>query len=208
MEKTYSWTHTVRLYRETGRLFAVLKALAVAIAITFALVQLLCIRAMSAAFFLSQCKTWGFIFSGMLILALTGYYLWAWAHGGVEEWEYEMDEAGISGRRVVHKAWRMKLFRGLGWVLMLAPGKPGQKMALRKMLYDNSRQTVEISFASVKEVTSDEAKGEIVFRTKGGAKEISVPREDFAAVLAYTSEHISKPRKKNSKKREGTENGR
>ena len=119
----------------------------------------------------------------------------------MDEWEYEMDDDGIRGRKIIRKAWRMKMLRGLAWIAMLLPSRPNQKMALRPLLFDNLNKKTDVSFASVKGVSCDEKKCRIALETKGDAKEIHVPREDYAEVLAFIEEILQK--KKTKRKRTG-----
>ena len=53
----------------------------------------------------------------------------------------------------------------------------------------------------MKGVSSDEKKCQIALETTGDSKEIHVPREDYAEVLAYIEESI--PKKKRKKNRTG-----
>ena len=193
-----TWTHTRCLYRSWGNLTACLKAFAIAIVICFVLITTICAFSDSdfVGTLVTQGKIWGVVLLGFELLAILGYYIWAWAQGGVDEWEYEMDEYGVKGRKVVHNVGRMKFLRGFACILLLAPGKPGQKMALRGLLYDNSKQTLKVSFADVKGFSGDETKGEIVFQTRTGQMDLAVPPDDYADILSYISERISKPKKR------------
>ena len=204
-DDSITWTHTRRLYCEWGNLKACLKAFAIAIAICFVLTVVIgiCADGMSAKGILLWCKVWGLIFLGFELTAILAYYLWAWAQGGVDEWEYTMVKWRVTGRKIVHKAWRMKVLRAFAWVLMLAPSRPGQKMALRQLLYDNTQKEVDIWFCSVKGVSGNEKRGVVVLDTKNGKKEIGVPREDYAEILAHVTENIQppKPRKRGESRR-------
>ena len=200
------WVHTKHLYRDWGSIKACLKAFSLTIAICFALVLSLigCAGGMKSADFLFQCKIWGCILLGFWLMTFVCWSIWAWANGGVDEWEYEMDDDGIRGRKIVRKAWRMKLLRGLAWILMLFPSRPNQKMAMRPLLYDNRKKTTDVPFASVKGVSCDEKKCRIVLETKGDAKDIHVPREDYAKVWAFIEKRVTKkkPRRKTLAARE------
>ena len=193
-----AWTHVRRLYRDWGSLKTVLKAFALAIAICFALVVGLvaCAGGMTLKDFGMWCKIWGVILLGFEAMALVCYFIWAWANGGVDEWEYEMDDFGIHGAKVVHNPGRMKFLRSFAWILMLAPGRPSQKMAMRGLLYDNTQKTIDVPFSGVREVSGDEAKGKVVFQTSGDPVEIGVPSEDYAEIFAYVSERVQAPKQK------------
>ena len=191
---TITWTHTTNLYRKCSNLKAVFKALIITVAICFVLVNLLCISSMSKESFLFQCRLWGYILGGALLLAVIAYYIWAWANGGVHEREYTMDGKGITGRRIVHCPGRMKFLRGITGIMILMPGRPNQKMAMRGLLHDTTEKSVKVDFAKVKELSGNETTGEIVLQTTGDPKEIHVPRGDYAEILALITERI--PRSK------------
>ena len=91
-ESSYTWTYTRWLYCEWGNLKACLKAFAIAIAICFVLITIGC--AFIDSDFLgtlkTQSKIWGIILLGFELLAILSYYVWAWAQGGLDEWEYSM----------------------------------------------------------------------------------------------------------------------
>ena len=192
------WTHAKNLYRDWGSIKACLKAFSLTIAICFALVLSLigCAGGMKSDDFLFQCKIWGCILLGFWLMTFICWSIWAWANGGVDEWEYEMDDDGIRGRKIIRKAWRMKMLRGLAWIAMLLPARPNQKLALRPLLYDNLNKETDVSFASVKGVSFDEKKCQIALETTGDSKEIHVPREDYAEVLAYIEERLQKKKPK------------
>ena len=200
---TFKWTHAKNLYRDWDSIKACLKAFSLTIAGCFLLITVVCGFAdgFSLSLLAAQGEIWGIIGLGSLLMALLGWYIWAWANGGVDEWEYEMDGDGIRGGKIVRKAGRMKLMRGLAWIAQLLPTKPSQKMALRPLLYDNWKKKTDVSFASVKGVSHDEKKCRIALETKGDSKEIHVPREDYAEVLAHIEERI--PTKKPKRKRTG-----
>lgn len=141
-------------------------------------------------------KVWGLVLLIVWALLLPSYYLWAWAQGGVDEWEYEMNDYGIKGRKVVHNAGRLKFLRGIAWILMLCPAKPSQKLVMRNLLYDNGKKEVKMSFAGVRSISGNEAKGEIVLKTKGSSKTIVVPRDDFAQICACIEERIPKRKRR------------
>ena len=197
------WVSTRSLYRDDFwyKLKACLKAFGVMALIMF--VFLLAVFGFADGFSLkmfvlpSEIAGGGFLL--FAVLTMPCLFLLAWANGGVDEWEYEMDDDGIRGRKIVRKTGRMKFLRGLAWIAMLLPSRPNQKMALRPLLYDNLNKKTDVSFASVNGVSSDEKKCQIALETKGDSKEIHVPREDYAEVLAHIEERIPKKKPKRQK---------
>ena len=135
----------------------------------------------------------------LCVLTFPCLFVWAWANGGVDEWVYEMDKSGIRGRKIVHKPERMKVLRALAWIAMFFPAKPGQKMALRNLLYDKSEKEKHVDLVMLKGVSGDEKKGKISIDTFNGATEISVPHDDYAEVLEFIVSRL--PKKKNGKQR-------
>ena len=95
----------------------------------------------------------------------------------------------------------MKLLRGIACILMILPSRGNQKMAMRSLFYDSRKQKVDVSFSSVKGVSCNEKKGLISLYARGDSKEIYVPREDYAEVLAFIEEILQK--KKTKRKRTG-----
>ena len=198
---TFTWTHTTNLYREWSNLKAVFIALGITVGICFVLVNLLCIGSMSKDFFLFQCKLWGYILGGGILLSIIAYAIWAWANGGVHEREYTVDGKGIKERRIVHCPGRMKFLRGFTWIMLLMPGRPNQKMAMRGLLHDTSEKGIKVDFAKVKTLVGDRAAGTITLQTKSGQKEIFVPREDYAEILDRITKHLPKAKGQRSEKR-------
>lgn len=184
------WTHAKNLYRDWGSIKACLKAFSLTIAICFALVLSLigCAGGMKSDDFLFQCKIWGCILLGFWLMTFICWSIWAWANGGVDEWEYEMNRRGIRGRKIVRKAWRMKVLRALAWFTMFFPAKPGQRMAMRQLLYDNEKKEKFVDLIMLKDYTCDEKRGKIAIDTLNGAKEIYVPREVYAKIVAFIEE--------------------
>ena len=119
----------------------------------------------------------------------------------MDEWKYEMDDCGIHGAKVVRNPGRMKFLRSFAWILMLAPGRPSQRMAMRGLLNDDTDKTVDLPFAGVKEVSGDETKGKVVFKTSGDPVEIGVPSERYAEIFAYVGERINGKRKPGARRR-------
>ena len=133
----------------------------------------------------------------LCVLTFPCLFIWAWANGGVDEWAYEMNKSGIRGRKIVHKPKRMKVLRALAWIAMFMPAKPGQKMALRRLLYDNSEKEKHVDLVMLRGVSGDEKKGKISIDTFNGATDIFVPLDDYAEVLEYIEGRL--PKKKRGK---------
>ena len=198
------WVHTTNLYREWywSSAKACLKAfgLTAAIPFVFFTVVLGSADGFSLDSLVLQAEIWGGVFLLLCVLTFPSLFVWAWANGGVDEWAYEMDHDGIEGRKIVHKPGRMKVLRAFAWIAMLMPAKPGQKMAMRNLLYDRSKKEKHVDLVMLRGISGDEKKGKISIDTFNGATEISVPREDYAEVLAFLEGRLPK-RKKKGKKR-------
>jgi len=198
------WVSTRNLYRDDFwyKLKACLKAFGIVALIMF--VFLLVVFAFADGFslkmFILPSEIAGGVFLLFAVLTLPSLFLLAWANGGVDEWEYEMDRRGIKGRKIVHKAWRMKVLRALAWITMFFPAKPGQRMAMRQLLYDNEKKEKHVDLIMLKDFTCDEKKGKIAINTLDGAEEIHVPRENYAEVAAFIEERLQKKQKPGARK--------
>ena len=197
------WVHTKHLYRDWGSIKACLIAFTIAPAIAFVFFTVVCGFAdgFSLSLLSTQGKIWGLVFLIFMALLLPSYYLWAWAHGGVDEWEYEMDARGIKGRKIAHNQGRLKFLRSIAWIMMLFPMKPGQRVALNNFLYDKGKKEKNIDLIMLRGVERDEKKGKLAIETFNGSEDVHVPREDYAEVLAYIEERI--PKKKPKRQRTG-----
>ena len=197
------WVHAKHLYRDWSSIKACLIAFTIAPAIAFVFFTVVCGFAdgFSLSLMSAQGKIWGLVFLIFMVLLLPSYYLWAWAHGGVDEWEYEMDARGIKGRKIAHNQGRLKFLRSIAWIMMLFPMKPGQRVALNNFLYDKGKKEKNIDLIMLRGVECDEKKGKIAIETFNGSEDIHVPREDYAEVLAYIEERI--PKKKPKRQRTG-----
>jgi hypothetical protein len=199
-KRVIKWVSTRNLYRDDFwyKLKACLKAFGIMALIMF--VFLLAVFGFADGFsrkmFILPSEIAGGIFLLFAVLTLPSLFLLAWANGGVDEWEYEMDRRGIKGRKIVHKAWRMKVLRALAWITMLFPAKPGQKMAMRQLLYDNEKKEKSVDLIMLRDFTCDEKRGKIAIDTLNGTEEIYVPREDYAEVVAFIGERLQKKRPK------------
>lgn len=197
------WVHAKHLYRDWSSIKACLIAFTIASAIAFVFFTVVCGFAdgFSLSLLSTQGKIWGLVFLIFMALLLPSYYLWAWAHGGVDEWEYEMDARGIKGRKIAHNKGRLKFLRSIAWIMMLFPMKPGQRVALNNFLYDKGKKEKHIDLIMLRGVERDEKKGKLAIETFNGSEDVHVPREDYAEVLAYIEERI--PKKKPKRQRTG-----
>ena len=199
-KRVIKWVSKRNLYRDDFwyKTEACLKAFGIMALVMF--VFLLAVFAFADGFSLKMFVLPGEIAGGVFllfaVLTLPSLLLLAWANGGVEEWEYEMDRRGIKGRKIVHKAWRMKVLRALAWITMFFPAKPGQRMAMRQLLYDSEKKEKHVDLIMLKDFACDEKRGKIAISTLSGAEEIHVPREDYAEVVAFIGERLQKKRPK------------
>ena len=195
------WVHTTHLYREwywhSAKVCLRAFALTAAIPFVFFTVILGFADEFSLDSLVLQGKIWGGVFLLLCVLTFPCLFIWAWANGGVDEWAYEMNKSGIRGRKIVHKPKRMKVLRALAWIAMFMPAKPGQKMALRRLLYDNSEKEKHVDLVMLRGVSGDEKKGKISIDTFNGATDIFVPLDDYAEVLEYIEGRL--PKKKRGK---------
>ena len=170
------WVHTKHLYRDWGSIKACLIAFTIAPAIAFVFFTVVCGFAdgFSLSLLSTQGKIWGLVFLIFMALLLPSYYLWAWAHGGVDEWEYEMDARGIKGRKIAHNQGRLKFLRSIAWIMMLFPMKPGQRVALNNFLYDKGKKEKNIDLIMLRGVERDEKKGKLAIETFNGSEDVHV----------------------------------
>ena len=197
------WVHAKHLYHDWGSIKACLIAFTIAPAIAFVFFTVVCGFAdgFSLSLMSAQGKIWGLVFLIFMVLLLPSYYLWAWAHGGVDEWEYEMDRRGIKGRKIAHNKGRLKFLRSIAWIMMLFPMKPGQRVALNNFLYDKGKKEKNIDLIMLRGVECDEKKGKIAIETFNGSEDIHVPREDYAEVREFIEQRL--PKKKPKRQRTG-----
>ena len=197
------WVHAKHLYRDWGSIKACLIAFTIAPAIAFVFFTVVCGFAdgFSLSLLSTQGKIWGLVFLIFMALLLPSYYLWAWAHGGVDEWEYEMDARGIKGRKIAHNQGRLKFLRSIAWIMMLFPMKPGQRVALNNFLYDKGKKEKNIDLIMLRGVERDEKKGKLAIETFNGSEDIHVPREDYAEVREFIEQRL--PKKKPKRQRTG-----
>ena len=194
----FKWVHAKHLYRDWSSIKACVIALTLAplIAFVFFTVVFGFMEGFTLSLLAMQGKIWGLVLLIFMVLLLPSYYLWAWAQGGVDEWEYEMDARGIKGRKIAHNQGRLKFLRSIAWIMVLFPMKPGQRLALNNFLYDRGKKAKNIDLVMLRGVTCDAKKGSIAIDTFNGAEEIHVPREDYAEVRAFLEERLAKNKPK------------
>ena len=202
-EGVFKWVHTKRLYRDWGSIKVCVIAFSIAPAIAFVFFTI-CFGFMEGftlKLLYTQASIWGLAFLIFMVLLLPSYYLWAWAQGGVDEWEYEMDARGIKGRKIAHNQGRLKFLRAIAWIMMLFPMKPGQRVALTNFLYDRGKKKKDVDLVMLKGITCDEKKGKIAIETFYGSEDVFVPREDYAEVREFIEQRL--PKKKPKRQRTG-----
>lgn len=141
-------------------------------------------------------KIWGVALLIVLSLLFPSYYLWAWANGGVDEWECELDRHGIKGRKIAHNQGRLKFLRSIAWIMMLFPMKPGQRMALHNFLYDKGQKEKYFDLSMLRDSICDERRGKVAIDTVNGVESIYMPREVYAEVVEFIEELRQKKRAK------------
>lgn len=193
------WVHTTHLYREwywhSAKVCLEAFALTAAIPFVFFTVIIGFADEFTLDGLVLQSKIWGGVFLLLCVLTFPCLFIWAWANGGVDEWAYEMDKSAIRGRKILHNPGRMKVLRAFAWIAMFMPAKPGQKMALRRLLYDNSEKEKYVGIVRLKSVSGDEKNGKISIDTFNGATEIFVPHDGYAEVLEYLEGRLAKKKR-------------
>ena len=196
----FKWVHAKHLYRDWSSIKACLVAFTIVPAIAFVFFTVVCGFAdgFSLKLLSTQGKIWGLVLLIFWGLLLPSYYLWAWAHGGLDEWEYEMDARSINGRKIAHNQGRLKFLRSIAWVMMLFPMKPGQRVTLYNFLHDRGKKDLHVDLIMLRGISGDEKKCKISIDTFNGTADIFVPCEDYAEVLAFIGERLQKnrPRRK------------
>ena len=202
-EGVFKWVHTKHLYRDWGSIKVCVFGFSIAPAIAFVFFTI-CFGFMEGftlKLLYTQASIWGLAFLIFMVLLLPSYYLWAWAQGGVDEWESEMDARGIKGRKIAHNQGRLKFLRAIAWIMMLFPMKPGQRVALNNFLYDRGKKKKDVDLVMLKGITCDEKKGKIAIETFYGSEDVFVPREDYAEVREFIEQRL--PKKKPKRQRTG-----
>lgn len=194
------WVSTQNLYRDDFwyKLKACLKAFGILALIVFVFFLALFgfAEGLSLKMFILPSEIAGGVFLFFAAFTLPCLFLLAWANGGVDEWECELDRHGIRGRKIVHKAWRMKVLRALAWFTMFFPAKPGQRMAMRQLLYDNEKKEKYFDLSMLRGAICDENRGKISFDTLNGVEAIYMPREVYAEVAEFIEELRQKKKPK------------
>ena len=197
------WVHARHLYRDWGSMKLCFKVFSLIPVGAFVFFSVVC--GFADGFSLKMLAMWGKVWGLVLLiiwaLLLPAYYLWAWAQGGLDEWEYEMDARGIKGRKIAHNQGRLKFLRAIAWIMMLFPMKPGQRVALNNFLYDRGKKDAHVDLVMLRGITCDEKKGKIAIETFYGSEDIFVPREDYAEVRAFIEQRL--PKKKPKRQRTG-----
>ncbi len=196
------WVHTKHLYRDWGSIKLCLMVFTLIPAGAFVIFTVVCgfMDGFTLKLLHTQASIWGLVLLIFMALLLPSYYLWAWAQGGVDEWEYEMDARGIKGRKIAHNQGRLKFLRSIAWIMMLFPMKPGQRLALNNFLYDRGKKEVHVDLVMLRGVTCDEKKGKIAIDTFSGSEDIFVPRENYAEVLAFIEQRLQKKKPKRQRR--------
>ena len=190
----FKWVHTKHLYRDWSSIKACLIAFSIAPAIMFVFFTV--VIGFMEGFSLKMLSMMGMICGGLLLgfwaLTLPAYYLFAWAQGGVDEWEYEMDSRDIKGRKIAHSQGRLKVLRSIAWIMALFPMKPGQRLALNNFLYDRGKKDMHVDLVMLRGVEGDAKKGKIAIDTFYGSTDIYASGEDYAEVLAFIEQRLPK----------------
>lgn len=207
-KRVIKWVSARNLYRDDFwyKLKACLKAFGVMALIMF--VFLLAVFGFADGFslkmFVLPSEIAGGVFLLFAVLTMPCLFLLAWANGGVDEWEYEMDSRTIKGRKIAHNQGRLKFLRTIACIMVLFPMKPGQRVALNNFLHGKGKKTKDIDLVMLKAVECDERKDMINITTFYGSEEIHVPREDYAEVRAFIEQRL--PKKKPTRRKKKTAN--
>jgi len=195
------WVSTQNLYRYDllwYKLKACLKAWGVTTLVMFVFLSILFLTAEKFRFSLKLFTVPSIVGGGSFVF-LTAFtlpclFLLAWANGGVDEWECELDRHGINGRKISHNQGRLKFLRSIAWIMMLFPMKPGQRMALHNFLYDKGQKEKYFDLSMLRGATCDEKRGKIAIDTLNGVESIYMPREAYAEVVEFIEELRQKKR--------------
>ena len=185
------WVSTRSLYRDDFwyKLKACLKAWGVTALVMFLFLFILFLIAEKFRFSLKLFTLPSIVGGGSFVFltafTLPSLFLFAWANGGVDEWECELDRHGIKGRKIAHNQGRLKFLRSIAWIMMLFPMKPGQRMALHNFLYDKGQKEKYFDLSMLRGATCDEKRGKIAIDTLNGIESIYMPREVYAEVAEF-----------------------
>ena len=183
------WVSTRSLYRDDFwyKLKACLKAFGILALIVFVFFLALFgfAEGLSLKMFILPSEIAGGVFLFFAAFTLPCLFLLAWANGGVDEWECELDRHGINGRKISHNQGRLKFLRSIAWIMMLFPMKPGQRMALHNFLYDKGQKEKYFDLSMLRGATCDEKRGKIAIDTLNGVESIYMPREVYAEVAEF-----------------------
>ena len=186
-----NWVSTQNLYRDDlwYKLKACLKAWGVTALVMFFFLFILFLIAEKFRFSLKLFTLPSIVGGGAFVFltafTLPSLFLFAWANGGVDEWECELDRHGINGRKISHNQGRLKFLRSIAWIMMLFPMKPGQRIALHNFLYDKGQKEKYFDLSMLRGATCDEKRGKIAIDTLNGIESIYMPREVYAEVAEF-----------------------
>ncbi len=185
------WISARNLYRDDFwyKLKACLKAWGVTALVMFFFLFILFLIAEKFRFSLKLFTVPSIVGGGAFVFltafTLPSLFLFAWANGGVDEWECELDRHGINGRKIAHNQGRLKFLRSIAWIMMLFPMKLGQRMALHNFLYDKGQKEKYFDLSMLRGATCDEKRGKIAIDTLNGIESIYMPREVYAEVAEF-----------------------
>ena len=201
----YVWRYPRSLYRDFGTVLLMFKVWGIVFMVCFLLFGGIGACAFRWKTYWQELWTLMFPFgctvAGLAVATVPIYYFYAWAQGGVDDWEYTMDSRGIEGRKIAHNLGRIKFLRAIAWITVLFPMKPGQRMAMQNFLYDRGKKTFHANLVILDKAVCDEKKNKIAVETRYGAEDIYVPREHYAEVREFIEQRL--PKKKPKRQRTG-----
>ena len=191
MEERITWLYEKSLYREYGALATVLGVLAGVFAAIWIVVSAagLC-GGNGAGFFMDITLCFAALIALFMVIGTLAFYIWAWAHGGKETWEYEMDADGVRAHRLPVKPGRLKALRALTLFAMMFSKRPGQTMVMSQTLRDTTLTRFDLPFAKATGIDPQRGEGRIIVKTGRGEESVAVPEAVFDAALAFMQRHI------------------
>ena len=179
-ESVIRWNHIAGLYFDWRNIRAVWIGLGLAALITETIIFLAAVGSIK-----NKLEFFGIllaVFFGILFVVLLCYWFLAWLQGGVHERLYTLEGNILSEERVPHKTWRMKIVRAIVPFMMLFATRPGQALALRRLLYDKDNQKKSVDLTKVKNLAENKANGIITLKTHSNDFEIRISSADFDMV--------------------------
>lgn len=189
-ESVIRWNHIAGLYFDWRNIRAVWIGLGLAALITETIVFLAAVGSMK-----NKLEFFGIMFAvfvGILFVVLLCYWFLAWLQGGVHERLYTLEGNLICEERVPHKKWRMKIVRAIVPFMMIFATRPGQAMALRRLLYDKDNQKKLVDLTKVKNLAENKANGIITLKTHSNDFEIRISSADFDRVAGEIKARLQK----------------